>query len=303
MTGGASAPHNPDRFMQWLRLLRPKQWTKNLLVYAAAIFTGSFSREALVTSSLAFAAMCLAASGTYALNDAVDARRDREHPKKKLRPVASGAVPLGGAVALGAVLVGASLALAYAVQPMCAVVVGAYLAIQGLYNLGIKRAPITDVFFIALGFVLRAVLGGIALNVAISGWLLFCTMSLALTLGFSKRRAEYLRSQKEGFDARESLAHYSQPLLDYCVAIFAAASILSFGVYSIESDTAKAHPALMGTTLFVAYGVTRYLYRVFHDDVGEEPESMLLTDPHLAFSVIGFIAAAAWALANKGASV
>lgn len=279
--------------MAWLKLLRPKQWTKNLLVFAAALFTGSFDQTSVLRSFMAFGAMCLLSSATYALNDVRDAAQDRQHPKKRNRPVASGAIPPVGAAILSLVLFGAGLGLAFLLSVDCAFVALGYLALQAVYNLGLKRVPIADVFAIALGFVLRAVLGGVAISVAISGWLLFCTMALALMLGFSKRRDEFLRFEQDAASTRESLGGYSRPILDVCVGLFAAASILSYGVYSIESETAKAHPGLMTTTFFVAYGITRYLYRVFHDGVGEEPETILLTDPHVIFAVVGFVVAAA----------
>lgn len=279
-------------------LLRPKQWTKNLLVFAAALFTGTFTLEALRLSGLAFAAMCLASSATYVFNDLRDAQRDRNHPKKKLRPIASGDIAPVPAGVIGLLALAGSFALAWSLGHGVVLAIAGYLGLQAAYNLGLKAVPITDVFIIALGFVVRAVLGALAMNVMISGWLFFCTMFLALMLGFSKRRDEFLRMGEFGSGSRSSLQHYSQPVLDLMVGLFAGASMLSYGIYSIESQTAKAHPSLILTALFVTYGICRYLYLVFHDSQGEEPETILLTDRHIIISVAGFVVAAGLAVTD-----
>lgn len=279
-------------------LLRPKQWTKNFLVFAAALFTGTFTLEALRLSGLAFVAMCLASSATYVFNDLRDAERDQRHPKKRHRPLASGAVTPLTAGVLGLLALAGSIAVAWVLGHGAMLAIAGYLALQLVYNLGLKSVPITDVFIIALGFVIRAVLGALAMGVMISGWLFFCTMFLALMLGFSKRRDEFMRMGEFGPGSRSSLQHYSQPVLDLMVGLFAAASMLSYGIYSIESQTAKAHPSLIITALFVTYGICRYLYLVFHDSQGEEPETILLSDPHIIISVAGFIVTAGLAVTN-----
>lgn len=281
-----------------LLLLRPKQWTKNLLVFAAALFTGTFTADALRLCGLAFIAMCLASSAIYVFNDIQDAEKDRTHPRKKHRPIASGAVSKALATVIGAVALLGSLAVSIQLGIGVTTGVLGYIALQSAYNIGLKAIPITDVFVIAIGFVIRAVLGALALNVVISGWLFFCTMFLALMLGFSKRRDEFLRMGEMGVGSRTSLRHYSQPVLDLMVGLFAGASMLSYGIYSIESQTAKAHPSLILTALFVTYGICRYLYLVFHASQGEEPETILLTDPHIIISVLGFVITAGLAVTN-----
>lgn len=285
-----------------VRLMRPKQWTKNLLVFAGLLFTGSFSdRDLVLRALLAFAAMCLASSGTYAINDALDAERDRLHPKKKRRPVASGEIGKAAALAFGAILVVAGVSLSCAVNLVSGYVVFAYLGLQVMYNRTLKPRPVADVFGLSLGFILRAVLGAVAISVAISAWLLFCTGALALLLGFAKRRQEFL-TQGDGRTAtRASLGGYDRSSLDALVLVSACVAAICYGIYSIESPTAEAHPSLFLTTPFVFYGVCRYLYLIFARNEGGEPESILLKDPHIWGSVIGFVVVAA--LAMRGLEV
>lgn len=279
--------------------MRFKQWAKNLLVFAAPIFTGTTNLKVLSGVGVAFLAMCFASSAAYALNDVLDAERDRMHPKKKNRPIAAGEVLESTGVALSIVLVVIALGLALAINRATLWLVLTYLGLQVLYNFGLKRVPIADVFLIALGFVLRAVVGAVALGVGISGWLLFVTGALAVMLGFSKRRDEFLRIGENLGASRESLAGYSKPILDLLVGLFAGAAMLSYGIYSIESPTAMAHPGLMTTTLFVWYGICRYLYLVFHDGKGEEPEAILFGDVHILASVLLFLGFAILAIMDK----
>ncbi len=280
-------------------LLRPKQWAKNLLVFAAWVFAGRYTdpdagRQVLI----AFAAMCLASSAVYVWNDVLDVERDRAHPKKKTRPIASGAVPVAMAVGLGIGLAVAGAGLAASLNRTSLVLVLAYFVLQGLYNWRVKAVPVLDVFFIATGFVMRAVLGATALGVTISAWLLFCTGSLALMLGFAKRRNEFVTMGEARTQSRESLASYTRPALDAFVVIFAAGAAMCYGVYSIESKTAQAHPAMLVSAPLVLYGISRYLLLVFRFDEGGEPADVLFRDPHIWGSVILFIATAGLAISG-----
>lgn len=279
-----------------LRLLRPKQWSKNLLVFAALLFTGSF-RDPIQfgRALLAFAGMCALASAVYVVNDRLDVERDRAHPTKRNRPLASGIVSFKASLVLlwALALVGA--AALVALGPGTTAIGAAYVSIQIAYNLGLKRQPIADVFTIATGFVLRAALGAAALGVAISGWLLLCTAALALTLGFAKRRQELVRV---GVESREALRGYTRPALDTLVAVNAGSALVCYAVYSLQSETAHRFPGLVVTTLFVAYGVCRYLLLVFAEDEGGEPADLLFSDPHLLFAILGFFAASVWAVSG-----
>jgi 4-hydroxybenzoate polyprenyltransferase len=281
-----------------VRLIRPRQWTKNLLVFAALLFTAGFQDPAkLQAVLLAFTAMCFVSSSIYVLNDLVDVERDRRHPKKRFRPIASGEVSPGVAKALCGLLAAIGAALTFSLGHIAAqgIVLG-YVALQGLYNLWLKRQPILDVFTIALGFILRAWLGAAVLLVPISAWLLFCTGALALLLGFGKRRHEFLLQGEDRESSRESLGHYSKTALDGMVLVAAGSAAMSYGIYAIDSPTAAKHPALVFTCLFVFYGIYRYVFLLFANGEGGEPENVLLKDPHILTSVVLFVITAALAM-------
>lgn len=273
-----------------IRLTRPKQFTKNLLVFAGMVFGGAFTREAAVTTTLAFLGMCILSAGVYVLNDVKDADADRSHPVKRERPVASGRVPIGLALTLGLLLCALGMAAAVWLGRGPTIIVAAYLALQIAYNGGLKHVAVADVFCVSAGFVLRAAFGAAALQIRVSAWLLLCTGALALMLCFAKRRHEFLLLGGERTSSRRSLAHYSLKALDAFVLVFATSAMLSYGVYAVESDTAHAHPSLFLTLPFVVYGTTRYLLLVFANDEGGEPADVLFRDPHIIFSVVGFIA-------------
>ncbi len=280
-----------------LRLLRPKQWTKNLLVFAAPLFTNYLTDlSTLRFSALAFAAMCLLSSATYVLNDLLDIERDRVHPRKRLRPLASGEISPRFAWGLLPILLFGGLGVCAMLGLGPLLLGGLYLAFQCLYNFGAKLMPVTDVFVLSLGFVLRATLGAAAIDVRISGWLLFCTGALALLLGFGKRRYEYGLLGEDRARSRESLAGYTLPMLDALVAMSASGAALCYGIYSLESTSAQRYPGLVLTSLFVFYGISRYVYRVFEGGDTGEPETLLLTDTHLWISILCFTLTALYAL-------
>lgn len=281
-------------------LLRPKQWTKNLLVFAAFIFTAGSAHSS--TSGpyalLAFAAMCMASSATYIFNDIADVQRDRAHPKKRLRPIASGAVPVPVASVIGALLLVASIAIGFFLSHTTGTIIISYLVLQVVYNLGLKHVPVADVFIISLGFIFRAALGAAAISVTISTWLLFCTGALALMLGFAKRRNEYIQQGEDRASSRESLAGYSKGALDALVIMFACGAALCYGVYAVDSSTARKFPALILTSIFVFYGICRFVLIVFGKDEGGEPESLLFKDRHILFSIVMFVLSAVLAMSG-----
>lgn len=285
------------RAIALIRLVRPKQWTKNLLVFAALVFTGTYTDARYVALALlAFAAMSAVSSATYIVNDIRDAERDRCHPRKRWRPIACGAVSpaVGGAVAL--VLVLAGTAMTAVLGSLALLVVATYVIVQILYNFGLKHVPVADVYAIAVGFVLRAVLGAVAIDVSISGWLLFCTGALALMLGFGKRRSEYISQGEARATTRDSLVHYSGPTLDALVVMFATAAALCYGIYTLESATAATYPGIILTAPFAFYGITRYVVLVLTLDEGGEPEDLLFRDRHLLVTLGLFVASAALAI-------
>ncbi len=283
-----------------VRLARPHHWTKNLLVFAGLLFTGSFRDPAAWSASLlAFAAMCLVSSAFYAWNDVRDSERDRSHPRKRLRPIPSGEVTRGQATALAAALLAGGVLLALQLRPAAASLVALYAGMQLAYNAGLKAVPILDACVVGSGFVIRAALGAAAMDVAVSGWLLLCTGALALLVSFGKRRAEHQSLGEQRSDVRPSLSAYTKESLDGLVTLSAAASVLCYGLYAIESHTARSHPGLFLTVPLVAYGVMRYLLLVFQgaDGVGE-PDLLMVRDWHLLATVGLFGALAALAMVD-----
>jgi len=273
-----------------LSLLRVRQWTKNLLVFAALMFTASFDdgRKVLL-SAAAFLAMCLCSSAVYVVNDILDAEKDRLHPEKRNRPLAAGRISVRLAVATAFAVLAAGLSLGVWIGRDSLATMVFYLALQVLYNLWTRRIPIADVFTVSLGFVVRAALGAVAIGVQISGWLLLCTMALALLLSLAKRRHEFLLMGEGRADSRASLAGYNRQTLDSLVVFSACCSALFYGVYALESATAVAHPGLILTSVFVFYGVARYVFLVFSKGEGGEPDRILLTDRHIILAVVGYV--------------
>jgi 4-hydroxybenzoate polyprenyltransferase len=282
-----------------VRLMRPKQWTKNLLVFAAPLFVmHNLPERAIINALLTFVAMCLLSSSVYVVNDLLDAERDRHHPKKKDRPIASGIVSVPAATILTWILLAGGLAVAYTVGLGVLTVVGIYLALQVLYNVVGKHVALLDVFLIAMGFVLRAGIGAIAIKVQISAWLLLCTGALALLIAFGKRRHEFILQAGKGYSSRRVLEGYNRQVLDHFVLMSAIGAALCYGVYAIESKTAHEHPALILSTPFVFYGVFRYVHVVFTSDEGGEPETLLFSDSHIVVTLILFVFSVALAMSG-----
>lgn len=281
----------------FIRVLRVKQWAKNLLVLAAPLFAQTADHaKFILPTAMAFLSMSLLSSATYICNDLIDVERDRQHPIKKNRPLASGAVSKTFAMTLGVLCLIAGLAIASFLGRGSLVIVLCYLALQAAYNWRLKHIPIADVYALSIGFILRAGLGAAAIHVGISGWLLFCTGGLALMLGFAKRRNEFVLKGEDRSSSRASLAHYSKGALDALVCMFAAGSAICYAIYTVLSETAAHDPAIILTSVFVFYGITRYVFLVFAVDEGGEPADVLFRDRHIIFSVVGFFVSAAIAM-------
>jgi 4-hydroxybenzoate polyprenyltransferase len=273
--------------------LRPAQWSKNLIVFAGLLFGRRlFDPAAVLDAALAFAVFCGLSGVVYLVNDLADCEADRRHPLKAQRPIASGALPapvaIGVAVGLGA----AGLALAYVVGPAFAGVAAGYLALQILYSFPLKHVVILDVLTIAVGFVLRAVGGAVAVEVEISHWLLVCTILLALFIALAKRRHEIVLLSAEAASHRPILGEYSPYLLDQMIGVVTASTLISYIFYTISPETqAKFGTAWLGFTVpFPLYGIFRYLYLVHQREGGGSPADLLLTDRPLLACV------ALWAL-------
>lgn len=268
-----------------LRALRPNQWTKNLVVPAAFFFafgdqTQTITRLALYQILAATGLFCLASSGIYLMNDIRDLAADRVHPAKRFRPIAAGRVSVPLAGLLSAILLLGSLVGSYRLAPPFAIVVVVYIAMQLVYTIWLKHLALVDVFIIALGFVLRAAGGGLAINVPISPWLLVCAFLLALFLALCKRRHEKLLLEESADSHRASLEYYDPKLLDQLIAIVSAATIVSYSIYTLSPDTVhKFGTSLLSATIpFVIFGIFRYLDLVYRKEGGGRPEKTLLTD-------------------------
>ena len=273
--------------------LRPAQWTKNLLVFAGLLFGLKLGHLPSVLDAVsAFVVFCVLSGVVYLVNDIADRDSDRLHPLKPQRPIASGALPVpiagGVALALGA----GGLAAAYALGPAFAGVAAAYLVLQIMYSFALKHVVIIDVLTIALGFVLRAVGGAVAVKVEISHWLLVCTILLALFIALAKRRHEIVLLAGGAVTHRPILGEYTPYLLDQMIGVVTASTLISYIFYTISPETqAKFGTAWLGLTIpCPLYGIFRYLYLVHQRDGGGSPADLLLTDRPLLACV------ALWAL-------
>jgi 4-hydroxybenzoate polyprenyltransferase len=274
--------------------LRPEQWTKNLLVLAGLLFGRRLFEPAAVMEALgALAVFCALAGAIYLVNDIADRDSDRRHPLKALRPIASGALPISTAGTAATVLAAAALGGAAVLGwPFMIVAVG-YVALQLMYSALLKHVVIIDVLTIAVGFVLRAVAGAIAVHVEISHWLLVCTILLALFMGLAKRRHEILMLAGGAADHRPILGEYSPYLLDQMIALVTTSTLIAYIFYTVSPETQEKFgtPWLGLTIPFPLYGIFRYLYLVHQREGGGSPADLLLADRPLLFCV------ALWALA------
>ena len=275
--------------------LRPRQWTKNLLLFAGIVFAAKLGDGwRWLDAVAAFAAYCAASSAAYLVNDVRDAAHDRAHPVKRQRPVARGEVTPRAAYTIAAALVAVAIAL---VAPLGLVSLGflaAFLALQAAYTVSLKHVVLIDVMAISGLFVIRAAAGAAGVHVRISPWLLLCTALLALFLALAKRRGELVLVGAEAAPGRPVLAGYSLALVDQLVAVVAACTIISYSLYTF---TARDSKALMATIPFVVFGVFRYLLLVHRQDLGEEPEEVLLRDVPILVCMGAWAACAALLLA------
>ena len=286
-----------------LAATRPRQWAKNGIIYVAFIFTVNQSwdpgapRETLdllLTSTAAFLLFCLLSGATYLVNDLLDLQADRNHPRKRERAVASGRLPIGAAVGGAIVLAAAGLALAFLLRPLFGVVAVAYIALTLAYSLGLKRHAIIDVMALSGGYILRAVAGAVAIAVPISPWLYVVTGLGALLIGFGKRRNELALAGDDGAaeGQRRVLRDYSVKVLDQLIAVVAPATLVAYILYSFSAPGLPDDHTMMLTIPLVAYGLFRYLYLVYHRNLGETPEEALLTDRPLLAATALWLAAA-----------
>jgi 4-hydroxybenzoate polyprenyltransferase len=278
-----------------LASLRPRQWTKNLLLFAGILFAAKLGDPTRwLEAFAAFAAYCAASSASYLVNDVRDAPHDRLHPVKRSRPIARGELSPRAAEALAAALLLVAFALVIPLGIASILFLCGFLALQAAYTLSLKHVVLLDVMTIGGLFVIRAAAGAAAVNVRISPWLLLCTALLALFLALAKRRGELVLVGAEATPGRPVLEGYSLALVDQLVTIVAASTVISYCLYTF---TARDSKAMMVTIPFVVFGVFRYLLLMHRRDLGEEPEEVLLRDPPILFCIAGWAACAAVILA------
>lgn len=284
----ASGTPRPSVAASLFLALRPAQWTKNLIVFAALIFGQRLlDGGAVLRATVAFLAFCALSGVVYLVNDIVDREHDRQHPLKRLRPIAAGHLPVplaaGSGVVLAAVALGASawLGAAFAVHAV------AYVLLQVAYSLFLKRQVILDVLSIAVGFVIRASAGGAAIAVPVSQWLLVCTILLALFLALAKRRHEITLLGDDAARHRAILGEYTPYLVDQMIAVVTASTLMGYAFYTVSSDTVERFQTpWLGLTLpFPIYGIFRYLYLVHRRSQGGSPTELLLADRPLLLCV------------------
>jgi 4-hydroxybenzoate polyprenyltransferase len=274
--------------------LRPRQWTKNLIIFAALLFGRLlFDPVAVAHAVAAFVVFCGLSGVVYLINDVLDREQDRLHPLKRTRPIASGALSPGTALGAAAAIATVGLVVAAWIGRDMLIVSATYLALLTLYSGPIKQMVILDVLTIALGFVLRAVAGAVAIAVPISHWLLVCTILLALFLALAKRRHEIVLLQESATSHRKILQEYSPYLLDQMIAVVTASTLVAYALYTVSPETIERFGTerLLLTFPFPIYGIFRYLYLVHQKHGGGSPAEMLLEDRPLLACV------ALWAMA------
>jgi 4-hydroxybenzoate polyprenyltransferase len=284
------------RPLAWALLLalRPRQWTKNLLVFAGLIFGERLlDASAVANAALAFVVFCLLSGVVYIVNDVRDAEADRLHPVKSRRPIAAGDLSATAALVFAAVLGAGAVSAAFLVSPAFGVIGLTYVVLLGLYSVWLKHVVILDVLTLAVGFVLRAWSGAVAVDVAVSHWLLLLTLLLALFLALSKRRAEITGLAGNASNHRPLLAEYNPQLLDQMIGVVTASTVVAYALYTIDAETVARFGTdrLVWTVPFPLYWIFRYLYLVHRRDGGGDPSETLVTDRPL------LICAALWGAA------
>ncbi|MFC0213938.1 decaprenyl-phosphate phosphoribosyltransferase [Paenibacillus chartarius] len=276
--------------MQTLKLmfkqLRPKQWSKNVLVFAALVFSLGTGQPIQITNVIiAFFLFCFVSGCVYILNDFMDREADRQHPEKRHRPMASGQLKPAFALSVGAVLLIGSLVVAFTMHPLFALLLAVYFGLNVGYSLKLKHVVILDVMILASGFVLRAIGGALVINVRFTPWFLLCVFVLSLFLAIGKRRHELLLLEHSKGSHRKVLEHYSEPLLDQMSTIVTTCAIISYSLFTFMSGRTIY---LMWTIPFVFYGIFRYLYLIHVLGKGGKPDELLFEDKGILTCVVLF---------------
>lgn len=277
-----------------IRLLRPKQWTKNLFVFSALVFSQHlFDWEYARLSVMAFILFSATASVIYIVNDILDRDRDRLHHKKKHRPIASGAISVPSAITTAIIALGILVPTALGLPMKFGFCLAMYFVMNLAYSLFLKEVVLIDVFVIAIGFMLRVVGGAYVIDVPISSWLILTTMFLSLFLAVAKRRGELMTLESGNVQfptTRKVLEHYSVDFTEQLCTICASGFVISYALYTVSDRTVKMFGTenLIFTTPFVLYGVFRYLYLLHKKNLGENPTEVVLTDIPMILNFVGY---------------
>ncbi|WP_447983124.1 decaprenyl-phosphate phosphoribosyltransferase [Nitrospira sp. Nam74] len=273
------------------RTMRPLEWIKNVFVFAPVFFSGEAAQtEKLALVSLVFLAFSAMSSAVYIFNDVRDREFDRLHPAKRERPIASGALSVGVAIAAACFLVAVSVVLVHVSPPVLAVVL-AYGGMNVLYSLHLKHVVILDVFTIAAGFVLRVFAGGLIIQVEPSSWLIMATFLLSLFLGLAKRRHELLLMREIANSHRPVLEQYTIPLVDILTAVVTPVTLITYILYTLDGTTmARFHSSKLYLTAgFVVFGIFRYLYLIHRKDLGGSPTQLVIKDQPLRTAILAWV--------------
>jgi len=275
------------------KTMRPRQWTKNVFIFAALVFDKQlFVVNSLLRTIAGFVLFCLISSAVYIFNDLADIEADRKHPKKKNRPIPSGQLSIGAAWVAGILLVVAALGFGWLIAPAFTGVMFLYFLINLAYSKWLKHIPIVDVLMLAAGFVLRVGAGVTLIDVErFSPWLYVVMTLLSLFLGFGKRRAELVLLTDDAGSHRKVLDGYTIPLLDQYIMIVSGTTIVAYSLYTFSAPNVPANHSMMLTIPFVVYAIFRYLYLIHVEDEGGAPEEILLTDRPFQIAMV------LWALA------
>jgi len=266
----------------FVSLLRPKQWLKNFFVFAPLIFAKElFHPDPLKTAIQAFIAFCITASAIYVINDISDVEADRSHPTKRDRPIASGAISTKNALLLLSVLLIGDILVIFRMDPRFIFILATYFFLNIAYSFKLKEVLLLDVFIVAAGFMLRVVGGAYAIDVRVSSWLVLCSLFISLFLGFAKRRGELQQVLASGGNTkRKVLLLYRTDFIDQLLTIVAAGTVISYALYTVSARTIEVFGTekLIYTTVFVLYGVFRYLYLIHTSPTIESPTTAVTSD-------------------------
>ena len=271
-----------------IRAMRPRQWAKNVFIFAALVFDEQLTQqEPLLRTIAGFVLLCAISSAVYLVNDIADVESDRQHPTKRNRPIAAGQLSVPLALALAIALAVIALAAGFALATSFGWIITIYFVLNLLYSLWLKHKPIIDVMIIAAGFVLRVAAGVALIEVArFSPWLYVCTTLLALIIGFGKRRAEIILLSDGANAHRKVLDGYTLEFLDQLIVVVSASTIMAYSLYTFSASNLPPNNRMMLTIPFVIYGVFRYLYLIHVEDAGGAPEELILKDRPLLATLI-----------------